>query len=119
MPIRPENRHRYGPGWDELSHSLKAEVGWRCECDGRCGRPAEHLAEDGRCRNVHGEPAFGTGSRVVLTVAHLDHTPENNVRSNLMVACQGCHLHYDREHHGQTRAASLERAGQLVLGEAA
>jgi len=78
-------------------------------------RPAAHLAEDGRCRNVHGAPAFGTGSKVVLTVAHLDHVPEHNERSNLMVACQGCHLHYDREHHAQTRASRLERAGQLRL----
>jgi 5-methylcytosine-specific restriction endonuclease McrA len=113
-PIRPEMAHRYGEAWAVLALTLKFCADYRCECDGRCGRPAEHL-EDGRCRNRQGEPAYGTGSKVVLTIAHLDHEPSHNERSNLMVACQGCHLHYDREHHGQTRAARLERAGQLTL----
>lgn len=118
-PIRPENRARYGADWPEKALQLKAEAGWRCECDGRCGRPAEHVAADGRCRNRHGQPAWGTGSTVVLTVAHLDHVPEHNERHNLMVACQGCHLHYDRAHHAETAAATrradLAAAGQLEL----
>jgi hypothetical protein len=33
--------------------------------------------------------------------------------------CQGCHLHYDREHHAQTRAktraAEQAAAGQFTL----
>jgi hypothetical protein len=70
---------------------------------------------------VHGEPAYGTGSTVVLTIAHLDHRPENNVSENLRAMCQGCHLHYDREHHAQTRAETRRRAreasGQLTLAE--
>jgi 5-methylcytosine-specific restriction endonuclease McrA len=55
----------------------------------------------------------------VLTIAHLDHTPENNEPENLRAMCQGCHLHYDREHHAQTRLETLRRereaAGQLTL----
>jgi 5-methylcytosine-specific restriction endonuclease McrA len=114
-PIRPEMAHRYGEAWAVLALALKFCADYRCECDGRCGRPPEHLDVHGRCRNRQGEAAHGTGSKVVLTIAHLDHEPSHNERSNLMVACQGCHLHYDRAHHAQTRAARLERAGQLTL----
>jgi hypothetical protein len=124
MPIRPENRSRYPADWPAISLRIRGErAGWRCECRGECGRPAEHLAEDGRCRNRHGEPAWSTGSPVVLTTAHRDHTPENCDDANLFAACQGCHLHYDHAHHAETarttaaaaRAAAFVRAGQQPL----
>ena len=55
------------------------------------------------CRAENGLPHPDTGSRVALTVAHLDHQPENCDPANLRAWCQRCHLHYDREHHAQTR----------------
>lgn len=113
MPIRPENRHRYGPDWAAFSHTIRFDrAAGRCECTGECGRPTEHLANDGRCVNHHGKPAYRTGSRVVLTVAHLCHTPE--CRDHVKAMCQGCHLHHDRDHHAGTRAAT--RAQQLADG---
>lgn len=106
MPIRPENRDRYPADWPVISHRIRFErADGRCECRGECGRPADHLAGDGRCRNRHGEPAWSTGSSVVLTTAHRDHVPEHCADDNLFAACQGCHLHYDRAHHAETRAA--------------
>lgn len=116
MPIRPENRDRYPANWRQISFSIRADrAGWRCECRGECGRGTH----DGRCPNVHDMPAYGTGSIVVLTVAHLDHTPENCDPTNLRAMCQGCHLHYDRDHHRQTaaatRRAALAAAGQTAL----
>ena len=39
----------------------------------------------------------------MLTVAHLDHQPENCDDANLKAMCQRCHLAYDREHHAETR----------------
>ena len=119
-PIRPENRGRYPVEWPTISLRIRKERAQdRCECDGRCGRPAHHLDLDGRCMNRNGTRAVGTGSIVVLTVAHLDHTPENCADDNLAAMCQGCHLHYDREHHAQTRAATTAAdraaAGQGVL----
>lgn len=113
MPIRPENRARYPADWPEIVAKVRERSGGRCECDGRCGRPAYHLGEDGRCVNVDRQPAIGTGSLVILTTAHLDHTPENCDLRNLMHACQGCHLHYDRDHHAQTRYASRRQGKAL------
>lgn len=107
MPIRPENRARYPENWPQITAWIKdVRAGGRCECDGRCGRPYDHLDRDERCRNMHGAPAYDTGSIVVLTTAHLDHTPENCDKANLMAMCQGCHLNYDREHHAKTSAAT-------------
>ncbi|AOT25812.1 HNH endonuclease [Mycobacterium phage Tortellini] len=106
MPIRPENRGRYPRDWKQISEQIRFERAQsRCECEGECGRGTH----TGRCPNIHGQPAYGTGSRVVLTVAHLNHTPEDCADDNLRAMCQGCHLHYDREHHKQT-AATTRRA---------
>ncbi|MFB7845482.1 hypothetical protein ACFC34_00400 [Streptomyces sp. NPDC056053] len=116
MPIRPENRNRYPANWPEISASIRfGRANRRCECMGECGRGTH----DGRCPNMHGGLAYGTGSRVILTVAHLDHTPENCAPENLRAMCQGCHLHYDKDHHRETaaatRRAAVEAAGQLAL----
>lgn len=39
----------------------------------------------------------------MLTVAHLDHTPENCEKNNLMALCSVCHLRYDAAHRKQKR----------------
>jgi len=116
MPVKPENRNRYPEDWDEISHRIRFErAQGRCECDGRCGRGTHQ----GRCPNMHGQPAYGSGHIVVLTTAHLDHTPENVDDGNLLALCQGCHLWYDREHHAETRRetrrAAESAAGQIPL----
>ncbi|PXY16549.1 hypothetical protein [Prauserella muralis] len=121
MPIRPENRDRYGGDWPRFSAYIRFErAGGRCECRGECGRPPGHLAADGRCRNWHGQPAWGAagtgeqiplgdlaepgvGELVVLTVAHRNHVPEQRGEDEVFAACQGCHLHYDIDHHRATR----------------
>jgi hypothetical protein len=110
MPIRPENRPRYPADWKAISQRIKDRAGWRCECEGECGRGTH----DGRCPNRHGERAYKTvATIVVLTTAHLDHTPENVCEDNLKAMCQGCHLHYDREHHAQT-AYRTRREGRAI-----
>ena len=85
MPIRPENRSRYPKDWPAISRAIRERAGNRCE-----------FSEEGmRCRAVNGEPHPLTGSRVVLTVAHLDHQPENCDPANLLAGCQRCHNRYD------------------------
>jgi hypothetical protein len=111
MPIRPENVARYPADWDDISFEVKERAGWRCECAGECGRGTH----EGRCPNRHGAKAYGTGSKVVLTTAHLDHTPENCDRANLKAMCQGCHLHYDKEHHAQTAYATRREGKALEM----
>jgi len=96
MPIRPENRSRYPADWKAISVEVRTRAGWRCE-----GSPAYP-----DCRAFNGEEHPVTTSRVVLTVAHLDHQPENvgepGERPNLKAWCQRCHLTYDAKHHAAT-----------------
>lgn len=112
MPIRPENRGRYPADWKEISRRIRfGRAEGRCECRGECGRGTH----SGRCPNVHGGRAYGTGSVVVLTVAHLNHTPEDCADDNLAAMCQGCHLHYDRDHHAATAAAARRAAMEHLM----
>lgn len=127
-PIRASERDRYPPNWStEIRPAILARADGRCECLGECGH--DHRAETGdvlglptgrdvaaevrepdRCiaRDRRDHPV--TGSRVVLTVAHRDHTPEHCDESNLFAACQRCHLAYDRDHHAETRRATRRAA---------
>jgi hypothetical protein len=119
MPIRPENRSRYPADWRNISDSIRfGRANCRCECAGECGR-----GHFGRCHRRHDDQLTdrADGPRVVLTTAHLDHTPENCDPSNLRAMCQGCHLHYDRDHHARTAAATRQRQrttgmAPLILG---
>ena len=55
---------------------------------------------------------IGKSTRVILTVAHLDHNPRNNGRKghrpNLAALCQKHHLDHDREHHAAEREKTLQ-----------
>ena len=105
MPVRAENRGRYPADWPAISARIRHErAGGQCECTGEC-----RTAHATRCEARNGHRSPYTGSVVVLTVAHLDHTPENCDDENLRAMCQRCHLAYDGPHHAETRAASRAR----------
>lgn len=114
MPIRPENRARYPQDWKQISLEVRERDGWQCACAGECGR-----GHTTRCEKKRGD----VGRRlwpVVITVAHLDHQPENcgepGNRPNLKSMCQACHLAYDAQHHQQTAyntRRSRKAAGDL------
>lgn len=99
MPIRPEMLGLYPPDWSQISLRIRTErAGGRCECTGWCGAVPH---EEGRCGALNGKPHPLTGSKVVLTVAHLDRDPANCDPANLAACCQRCHLAYDAEEHRQ------------------
>lgn len=101
MPIKPENKARYPKNWKEIRQRILDRAGNRCEWPG-CGVP-----------NYSTHPV--TGSQVVLTIAHKDHTPENCGDDNLAAWCQLHHLAYDQEHHQQT--AYVTRRKDKAMGE--
>lgn len=112
-PLRAADRRRYPRDWPEISRAIRFDrAGGQCECTGECG-----AGHEGRCEARHGQPHPVTGSLVVLTTAHLDHTPENCDPGNLRAFCQRCHLRYDADLHRAN--AAWTRAGrpdqQLVL----
>ncbi|MEX3929793.1 hypothetical protein AB4Y36_38280 [Paraburkholderia sp. BR10936] len=109
MPIKPENADRYPADWPEIRAAIIERAHNRCE-----GSPRYPW-----CRALNGAPHPVTGSRVVLTVAHLDHTPEHCEPANLRAWCQRCHLAYDSALHAAhaalTRAAHRVDPRQLPL----
>lgn len=84
----PMDRKRYPADWKKIAYDIKEKAGWKCQ---KCGL---------QCRKP-GEP-FDTHRRT-LTVAHLDHTPENMNEDNLMAMCPKCHLQYDAQQHAESR----------------
>lgn len=105
-PIRAADKRPYPRNWRQISKSIRfGRAGGRCECTGECG--ASH---EGRCEARHGQPSPYTGSKVVLTTGHLDHTPENCDPGNLRAFCQRCHLRYDADLHAAN--AAWTRAGR-------
>jgi hypothetical protein len=100
MPIRPENRARYPKnGKTVVVPRIRERSGNRCECTGQCGRDHFDVTNErplDRCGAWNGMPIDDIdGPCIVLTVAHLDHTPENCADENLLHMCQGCHNRYD------------------------
>jgi len=97
MPIKPENRHRYPADWKTVVRpAILKRAGHRCE-----GSP-----DYPNCRAEQYRDHPMTGSKVVLTIAHVDQNPENNDPENLRAWCQRCHLNHDRK----ARAAALRLA---------
>jgi hypothetical protein len=117
-PIKPENKARYPKDWKLISLAIRERSGGRCECEGECGLHAKRVSGDvRRCAEKNGLKARYAKGKVVLTVAHLDHTPENCDPSNLKAMCQRCHLRYDIAHHAKTRRKTRDAmTGQLSLG---
>ena len=104
MPIKPENRARYPGNWKAIVAAIRERSGDHCE-----GSP---MWPDCRAKNGCEHP--DTGSRVVLTTAHLDHTPENCDLANLRHWCQRCHLVYDADHHKRTAYATRKAAAMTA-----
>ena len=84
MPIRPEMAARYPKDWKLRSRFVRFyRARNRCEW----------------CGAANYEPHPITGSRVVLTVAHVwDHRPEAASLLNLAALCQRCHNRHDAKH---------------------
>ena len=84
----PMIRSLYPDDWERIALSVKEKAGWKCQqCGKQCRRP--------------GEP-FDTHRRT-LTVAHMNHIPQDVRPENLKALCAVCHLKYDARHHAETR----------------
>lgn len=134
-PIRPENLARYPAEWPEIRARIRDRAKNRCELcavknfsiGGRDSRGNFHPLFQRHEDAAAAHKLLGTrawcGSdgpelllhifRIVCTVAHLDHTPENCSDDNLRFWCQRCHLHYDRVHHSET-AYQTRREGKAA-----
>ena len=90
MPIKPENKGRYPKNWKEIRQQILQCANNRCEF---CGRENHSMVDNGHGKMI----------KVVLTIAHLNHTPEDCRPENLRALCQRCHNRYDAKHRAETR----------------
>lgn len=110
MPIRRENKSRYPANWkSEIRPRILSRAQHRCE-----GSP-----QFPDCRALNHQPHPVTGSKVVLTIAHLSDPVEDCSDENLRAWCQRCHLNYDHERHQNNRRRNvrreIEQSGQLTI----
>lgn len=96
----------YPLDWPAISARVRQRNGGRCEW----------------CNAANGQPHPVTGSRVVLTVAHVGPTKHDKMDCRdeaLKSLCQRCHLAEDRQDHmlkaSETRRRKRVQAGQRVL----
>lgn len=81
MPIKTENKLRYPKDWKARSRFVRFyRARGKCEW----------------CGAVNYQPHPITGSKVILTAAHVhDHRPEAASLLNLAALCQRCHNRHD------------------------
>jgi len=131
MPIRQENKARYPSDWKAISKSKREAAGNRCEqcrapngewiCRGTGPYDGQYMLSEGHTFDADTGKFLGMsrGSefigkplvKVVLTVAHLDHQPENCAPENLRAWCQRCHNRYDMP----MRKAGIKRRAKEAM----
>jgi len=102
MPIKLENKNLYPKNWNEISKDIRFNrADNRCEICGAINYSYVHKKSRELCLRDE-----DLAIQIVLTVAHLDHDPENCDYLNLKAMCQKCHNNYDSKHRADTRRNS-------------
>lgn len=131
------DRRRYPKNWDAIALQVKEQAGWICDHCGRpCLRPGQTIDdltqelmdldphENGWIADLwedvydHETGEWGyvpRPQRFRLTVAHLNHRPEDCSPKNLRALCAPCHLRYDAPAVLTKRRLKAEYQGQLTL----
>ncbi len=96
MPI---DYSEYPVDWHEISQRIRERDGNRCKW----------------CLAENYQPHPVTGSKVILTTAHLNHIKEDVSDENLASLCQKCHLGHDLEMHIHKRKYGRKYDGPQQL----
>jgi len=100
MPISAEKMSRYPGGsiYSKVWKAFRAFILFRAanRCEGTPDRP--------HCRARNGEPHPETGSKVVLTIAHMDHDESHADPERCRALCQRCHNRWDAAHRRRNQA---------------
>ena len=129
----PMDKKLYPPNWDEIALKIKTAVDWTCEwCSRPCRPPGVKLTDvetwlgeshpewlpklyDWEDTEEFGYIEVPKPQRFTLTVAHLNHKPEDCRRENLKALCSVCHCQYDLKAMRTKKRLKQERLGQLSL----
>lgn len=114
MPILPENKKRYPKDWPQISYRVRSEANWRCEwCGLEDGAFVVRNPKTGEVLYASKDPSMELETltlvdglkaiKIVLTVAHVNHIPEDCNRENLKALCQRCHNRWDAVERSKNR----------------
>ena len=121
MPIRLEEKARYPKNWKDIRAHILERANNKCE---RCS-VKNHVYgywKGETFQELEGEPTQQWDAmtldgikiiRIVLTVAHLDHIPENCADNNLQALCQRCHNRLDMP----SRVAGRKERKEMAIGQ--
>ena len=132
----PMNSKLYPSDWKAIASEIKESANWECvNCGRPCRKPGEsiddfsdrlvknyptnkfngELFDEIRDHETGGWRLIPRPQKFCLTVAHLDHRPENCNRSNLKALCAPCHCRYDISQMATKKRLKKERNGQYIL----
>lgn len=122
MPI---NYKKYPPNWkSEIRPAALERAAHKCEFCGVTDKSLIHRYGPSKSswiywpEGMEGEAWTLDGlkaTKIVLTIAHMDHDVTNNDPANLKALCQKCHLGYDKTHH--LKNASETRRKKLKMND--
>lgn len=136
MPIRESEKRRYPENWPEISALKRFKARNRCQdCSlpngaigGRDSEGIWHDAVPWRASKGYrlAWPEPGTVAqcvggwqlkiiKIVLTVGHKNHQPEDCSPRNLRCWCQQCHLRFDAKH--KARGIKQRRRADRAVGD--
>ncbi len=110
MPISAEKMRRYPGG----SIRSKEWLAFRVKILERAGNRCEGTPQNPNCRAANGKPHPETGSKVVLTIAHMDHDESHADPARCRALCQRCHNQWDAPQRQKNAARSRrEKSPQI------
>jgi len=98
--MMPIDYKKYPSNWGWIRSCIVARAGGKCEL----------------CNAENGKPHWKSGSKVVLTVAHIDQDVNNNKKYNLLALCQRCHLRIDMPYKIKKRKEKKEGGFMIYQG---
>ena len=113
MPIRPENKARYPKDWKKIRARILDRAKHCCEFCGVPNYVYRFKGEGALTETYTYTRMWPEQTRIVLTIAHLDHIPEHCGEDNLRALCQRCHLAYDAQLH-QQNSYETRRKGKAI-----
>jgi len=105
MPIRADRKALYLGGG---THSKEWKA-FRASLLDRAGNCCEGTPMHPDCRAENGKPHPVTGSKVVLTIAHMDHDESHGDPERCRALCNRCHNSWDAKHRAANRAATRRK----------
>ena len=117
--MSPCDYKKYPSDWKKIREAIMERCKGFCEYENLEWNPHKGIYEIFKCWSLHGAliPWNKNGSRVVITIAHLNHDATDNRRMNLRALCQKHHNQWDAKHRAENRKRKrVDQSSQPCVG---